>query len=126
MRLFGPEIAFRQGGKILISDLDDDDLATLDANSLVCLPKDDAGRGVIFSRRQGWSYRVPINVVSVVHKNVDQPAESNMPYHRNETTNTIFFIFLPVVATGLVSGPCGDGGSFDSKKWYRGNPVQCG
>ena len=64
VRLFGPEIAFRQGGKVLISDLDDDDLASLDANSLICLPKDDAGRGVLFSRRQGWSYRVPINVVS--------------------------------------------------------------
>jgi hypothetical protein len=32
VKLFGPVIAFRQGGKIMISDLDDDDLATLDAN----------------------------------------------------------------------------------------------
>jgi hypothetical protein len=64
VKLFGPAIAFRQGGKIMISDLDDDDLATLDANSLFWLPKDKAGRGVLFSRRQGWSYRVPANLVS--------------------------------------------------------------
>lgn len=64
MKLFGPAIAFREGGKIMISDLDDDDLATVDARSLFWLPKDEAGRGVLFSRRQGWSYRTPINLVS--------------------------------------------------------------
>ena len=63
VKLFGPEIAFREGGKILLSDLNDDDLATLDANGLFWLPNDAAGRGVIFSRRQLWTFRHNSNMV---------------------------------------------------------------
>lgn len=127
MKLFGPAIAFREGGKIMISDLDDDDLATVDARSLFWLPKDEAGRGVLFSRRQGWSYRTPINLVSgwwCCRSEIDRNRKQK--YHRNGTTNDHFSCPLLLVAAELVSGPSGHGGSFNSKKWDRGNYVQCG
>lgn len=63
VKLFGPEIAFRPGGKIFLSDLNDDDLATLDAKGLFWLPNDEAGRGVMFSRRQLWTFRHFSNLV---------------------------------------------------------------
>jgi hypothetical protein len=63
VKLFGPEVAFRQGGKIFLSDLNDDDLATLDANGLFWLPNDEAGRGVMFSRRQLWTFSNTSNMV---------------------------------------------------------------
>jgi hypothetical protein len=63
VKLFGPEIAFRPGGKIFLSDLNDDDLATLDAKGLFWLPNDEAGRGVMFSRRQLWNFRHFSNLV---------------------------------------------------------------
>ena len=65
--LFGPEIAYRKGGKIFLSDLNDDDLATLDANGLFLLPNDAAGRGVIYSRRQLWTFRNHSNMVGTLY-----------------------------------------------------------
>ena len=63
--LFGADVAFRQGGRVLLTDLSEDDLATLDALGLFWLPNDEAGRGVLFSRRQKWSSRGRSNLVSI-------------------------------------------------------------
>jgi hypothetical protein len=50
---------------VLLTDLSEDDLATLDALGLFWLPNDEAGRGVLFSRRQKWSSRGRSNLVSI-------------------------------------------------------------
>jgi len=66
--LFGKEVAFRPG-RVQLSDLTDDDLATLDSLGLFCLPKEKANRGVLYSRRQNWevSHTKYENFVSKLH-----------------------------------------------------------
>jgi len=55
LKLFGPEITFRPGWRIHLSDLAEDELKTLDSLGMFCLPNDKNNRGVLFLRRQNFS-----------------------------------------------------------------------
>ncbi len=117
MKLFGPEVAFRRGGSVFLSDLNDGDLATLDANGLFWLPNDDTGRGVIFSRRQLWSFRHTSDMVGSLLSRTEGKGDSFCKTHvmLSETADTAC----------VVHGARRSGGRFRPEKWDRCHHIQC-